>query len=89
MANLSKLQSSRAAVVVASDTVNIPSVSNQNGKGNSGCTLYVGVGGDLRVLTSGNDDVIFTGILPGSFLPVNVLRVYATSTTASQIIALW
>ena len=89
MANLQKLQSSRASVVVASDTVNIPSISSQNGKGNNGCTLYIGEGGDLRVLTVGGDDVVFTALPTGSFLPVNVLRVFNTNTTATDILALW
>lgn len=84
-----KLQSSRASVVVASDTVNIPSVSSENGRGNNGCTLYVGTGGNLRVLTAGGDDVLFTALPGGSFLPVNVLKVFSTNTTASNILALW
>ena len=84
-----KLQASRAAVVTLSDTVDIPSVSNQNGRGNNGCVLYVGTGGDLRVLTAGGDDVIFTGFPDGGFLPVNVVRVFSTNTTATNIVALW
>ena len=84
-----KLQTSRAAAVVPSDTVNIPSVSSQDGRGNNGCVLYVGVGGNLRVLTAGGDDVTFTGIQNGEFLPVNVVRVFATGTSATGIIALW
>jgi len=84
-----KLQASRAAAVTLSDTVDIPSISNQNGRGNNGCVLYVGTGGDLRVLTSGGDDVIFTGFPDGGFLPVNVVRVFSTNTTATNIVALW
>lgn len=84
-----KLQTSRAAAVVPSDTVNIPSVSSQDGRGNNGCVLYVGAGGNLRVLTAGGDDVTFTGIQNGEFLPVNVVKVFSTNTTASDILALW
>ena len=40
-----KLQAYRAAAVVPSDTVNIPSISAQDGKGNNGCVLYVGAAG--------------------------------------------
>ena len=83
-----KLQANRASVV-ASDTVNIPSISSENGRGNNGCVLYVGTGGDLRVLTAGGDDVVFTDFPSGSFLPVNVLRVFLTNTTAADIRALW
>jgi hypothetical protein len=84
-----KLQASRASLVTPSDTVDIPNVSNANGRGNNGCVLYVGTGGDLRVLTAGGDDVVFTGFPDGGFLPVNVVRVFATNTTANNILALW
>ncbi len=84
-----KLQANRASVVVASDTLNIPSISSESGRGNNGCVLYVGTGGDLRVLTAGGDDVTFTSLPSGSFLPVQVIRVFATNTTASSVIALW
>jgi hypothetical protein len=84
-----KLQTSRAAVVTPSDTVDIPSISTQNGRGNNGCVLYVGVGGDLTVLTAGGDKVLFTGFPTGGFLPVQVVKVFATDTTAASILALW
>ena len=85
-----KLQAYRAAAVVPSDTVNIPSISAQDGKGNNGCVLYVGVAGNVKVLTVGGDEVTFTGVLAGSFIPVQVLRVFAPpATTATNILALW
>jgi len=84
-----KLQAYRAAAVVTSDTVNISSISAQDGKGNNGCVLYVGVAGNVKVLTVGGDEVTFTGVLAGSFIPVQVLRVFATGTTATNILALW
>lgn len=84
-----KLQISRAAAVTPSDTVNIPSVSTQDGTGNNGCVLYVGGFGDVRVLTAGGDDVTFVGINGGTFVPVQVLRVFATNTTATSIVAMW
>jgi hypothetical protein len=80
-----KLQASRAEVVIKSDTANIPDVA---GGDNLGCTLYVGTPGDLRVLTAGLDDVTFVGFA-GGFLPVQVLRVFATGTAADDILALW
>lgn len=84
-----KLQAQRAAAVVPSDTANIPSVSTADGTGNNGCVLYVGVAGDVKVKTVGGDDVVFTGVLAGSFIPVQVLRVFATGTKATNIVALW
>jgi hypothetical protein len=81
-----KLQAGRALTIVPSDTVNIPDVS---GGTNNGCVLYVGTAGNLRVLTVGGDDVTFIGINTGAFIPVQVLRVFATGTTAANIVALW
>jgi len=56
---------------------------------NQGCVLYAGNTGNVRVLTAGNDDVTFVGIPAGSFVPVQVKRVFATDTTATDIVALW
>lgn len=84
-----KLQANRASSVTPSDTVNIPSLSSESGTPNRGCVLYIGTGGDLKVLTIGGDEVTFTNFQDGSFLPVQVVRVFETGTTASNIIALW
>lgn len=84
-----KLQANRASLVTPSDTVNIPSLSSESGTPNRGCVLYIGTGGDLKVLTVGGDEVTFTNFQDGSFLPVQVVRVFETDTTASNIIALW
>jgi hypothetical protein len=81
-----KLQAERAALVVPSDTVNIPSIS---GGVNNGCVLYVGTGGNLAVVTVGGDSIVFANVQEGSFIPIQVLRVLATGTNASNIIALW
>ena len=84
-----KLQANRASVVTPSDTVNIPSLSSESGTPNRGCVLYIGTGGNLKVLTVGGDEVTFTNFQDGSFLPVQVVKVFETETTASNIIALW
>ena len=54
----------------------------------TGCVLYVGVSGNLRVETAGRDIVTFSN-LPVGFVPVQVIRVFATGTTATNVIALW
>jgi len=59
------------------------------GGNNQGAVLYVGTGGEVRVLTSGNDDVVFAGVPGGTFIPVNCIKVFSTDTTASDILALW
>jgi hypothetical protein len=65
-----------AAAVTTSDTVNFrePSV------------VWIGGGGVVRVLTAQGSDVTFTGVLGGAVLPVQVLRVYATTTTATNMV---
>ena len=59
------------------------------GATNPGCVLYVGNTGNLRVLTTSGADLTFVGIPAGAFVPVQVKRVFATNTTATDIVALW
>jgi len=84
-----KLQALQAVPVVKSDTVLIPNPGNQTGEGNRGCVLYVGTTGDLKVLTAAGDTTTFVGVQAGTFFPVQVLQVFATGTTADNIIGLW
>ena len=59
------------------------------------CILYVGVAGNVRVITAAGDDVTFVGVLAGTYIPVQVVQVVLTNfaaptdTTATDIIALW
>ena len=55
---------------------------------NTGCVLYVGTGGDVKVTTAGNDIVTFVGIQNGTFIPVQVLKVWDAGASA-DIVALW
>lgn len=82
-----KLQTERALEVTPNDSTNISLAGDV--ATNRGCVLYVGVGGSLKVMTAGGDTVTFKNFIGGSFLPVQVLRVYSTGTTASEIIAMW
>jgi len=54
-----------------------------------GAVLYIGTAGDLKVETVAGDEVTFVGINTGAFFPVHVRKVFATGTSASNIIALW
>ena len=54
----------------------------------TGCVLYVGVSGNLKVQTAGGDIITFAN-LPVGFVPVQVVKVFSTGTTATNIIALW
>jgi len=86
-----KLQVSRAAAVTPSDTANIPNIADSANaySKNNGCVLYVGVGGNVKVLTAGGDEVTFQNLNNGQFVPVQVVKVFATDTTATGLIALW
>ncbi len=56
---------------------------------NTPAVLYIGGAGNVRVLTEGGNDVTFNGTLAGSYFPIQVLKVFATGTTATNIIAIW
>ena len=49
----------------------------------------MGVGGNVKVLTAGGDEVTFQNLNNGQFVPVQVVKVFATDTTATGLIALW
>jgi hypothetical protein len=51
--------------------------------------LYVGVTGNVRVLTSQGDDTTFTGVPSGSVIPVQVIKLFATNTTASSFVRIY
>ncbi len=68
----------RAEAVTPNDGADLPNFSR---------FLYVGGAGDLRITTTGGDTVTLSGV--SGFVPVFVSRVHATSTTATNIVALW
>lgn len=70
-------------------TVSAESYSVYKGGDNNGCVLYIGGTGDVEVTTAGGDRVIFVEMLTGQFVPVQVLKVWATGTSATDILALW
>ena len=76
-----------AVAVTTSDTVNIapPATLDANEPARA---LYIGTTGNLVVITAGGDTVTFNAV-PVGILPVSVTRVKATSTTASNIVALY
>lgn len=67
--------------VTPSDTVDLVNMSRG---------LFVGGAGNLSVVMAGNSaTVVFTGVPAGAFLPLRVHRVNSTSTTATNIVAVW
>lgn len=51
--------------------------------------LYVGTTGDVVAITEGGTAVTFSSVPAGAILPVQCKRVNSTSTTASNIVALF
>ena len=68
---------------------NVYAMSSQTSMGNPGCFLYVGGTGNVSVITEGNDLITFNGVPAGTTLPIQVIRLRATGTTATLINALW
>tara|TARA_R100001443_G_scaffold113767_1_gene128937 strand:+ start:482 stop:967 length:486 start_codon:yes stop_codon:yes gene_type:complete len=79
-----------SAIMVSGDTYIIYVANPASGAddANNGCVLYVGVSGNLKVTTIGGSTITFTA-MPVGFVPVQVKKVWATDTTAKDIIALW
>jgi hypothetical protein len=68
---------------------NVYAMSPQTSMGNPGCFLYVGGTGNVSVITIGGDTITFNGVPAGTTLPIQVLKLRSTSTTATLINALW
>tara|TARA_R100001510_G_scaffold54491_1_gene57276 strand:- start:2355 stop:2819 length:465 start_codon:yes stop_codon:yes gene_type:complete len=64
-------------------------IYSQTDNPSNGCVLFAGAAGDIDLITVDGDTVLFKGIVAGQFLPVQVKRVKATNTTATDIVALW
>ena len=69
-----------AGAVTPSDSTNLTAIAR---------SLYVGTAGNVTLLTVGQNVVTFSNVQAGSILPVRVIRVNATSTTATNIVALY
>ena len=67
----------------------IYSMSDQAGLGNTGCFLYIGGTGNVSVITAGGDQLTFNGVPAGTTLPIQVVKLRATGTTATLVNALW
>ena len=83
-----KLQQTRAVAVTKSDTVNIEAPNGGSGSSDP-CVLYSGSGGTIRVLTAGGDDVTLVSVPAGVVLPLQIVRVFSSTTSATGMVALW
>ena len=50
--------------------------------------IYVGVGGDITLVTPGGSVVLFVGVPQGAILPVECIRVNAVGTAASSLVGI-
>ncbi len=79
--------------VTPSDSVNFtgPGLSTSNGpSGDPLCqAIYIGVGGNMVAVRDDDTTVTFTGVVAGTIVPVQAKRINSTSTTATNMVALF
>ena len=51
--------------------------------------VYIGGDGDLKVDTEGGETATFVGLSAGDIVPVSVVRIYSTGTTATNLLMMW
>jgi hypothetical protein len=68
-----------AVAVTPNGAVDLPAAST---------AIFIGGSGNLRVTMLGGEVVTFTG-LPVGWHPIRVTRVWSSSTTATNIVAVW
>lgn len=84
----------RAIAVTPSDTKDVTNAAGDNAPSYAKA-LYIGVSGDLAVVTAADNGNTLAGTaqtfknVPVGWFPVQVRRVMATNTTASQIVGLY
>lgn len=69
-----------AASITPSDDDDLANVSK---------SLFVGGAGTLKIDTVGGSTVTFTGVVAGSIIPVRAAKIYATGTTATNIVSMY
>jgi len=82
--NLIVRQGTTGVAVTPSDSSDIIGAT-----ANTPATLFVGTGGNINVVTLGGSTLLLKNIADGSFLPIQVTRVKATNTTATDIVAIF
>lgn len=68
-----------AAAVTPNDSTNLSQPS----------VIYVGGSGNVKVTTAQGTAVTFTGVNAGTVIPVQVIRVWSTGTTATTMTAVF
>jgi hypothetical protein len=83
-------QGYNAQAVTPSNTTDLSLAGGTfNNPQSTGALLFVGTAGNIQVTMVGGQTVVFKNIAAGTFLPIQVKRVWATNTTATDIIAIF
>ena len=76
-----------AFAVTTSNTTNFSNPSNTAQPITA--VIYVGGAGNVQVQTAQNETVLFSGLNAGTVLPLQVVRVWTTNTTATNLVAIY
>lgn len=68
-----------AQAITPSNTDNLPSPS----------VVYIGGSGSVKVTTAFGDVVTFVGLVAGTVIPVQVIRVWETGTSATNLVRVY
>jgi hypothetical protein len=82
-------QALNAQTVTPNDSTDLSLSGGDFNNTASGALPYVGTGGDMQVTMLGGQTVVFVNIPDGTFLPIQVTRIWATNTDATDILALF
>jgi hypothetical protein len=83
------LQAFNAETITPNDSQDITLSGSPITGIDNGAVLYIGTGGNLTITTVGGQTVTLSNVANGSFIPIQVKRVWATGTSASSILALY
>jgi hypothetical protein len=70
-----------------SDTINFSNPSNAAVPITA--VVYVGGAGNVQVQTAQNETVLFSGLNAGTVIPVQVVRVFSSNTTATNLVGIY
>lgn len=83
------LQGFNAEVVTPNDSANITiGGSTIDGLDNGVCP-YVGTTGNIKVTMVSGQIVTFTNVQGGTFMPIQIKKIFSTDTTASDFVAVY
>jgi hypothetical protein len=84
-------QAFNAEAVTPNDSANISigGLTLGDDSTQNGVSLFVGGAGNVRVTMLGGQIVTYNNVSAGSFMPIQVIKVWATGTTATNILELY